>query len=295
MLSPVGPLSLPDPAPVLRCPQVRSWLPADSQPLLVLRFAGTSPDSSSLVPLLLSLCHQIAAHYGEPRDDIPAELSPLVQHFKRLLTRHDDRPLVVFLDSLDQLSPADGCHALAWLPCPLPPHLRFVVSTLPEYGGILDTLRRIVVRPESYVQITPLGENLGCSILRSWLRDAGRTTTAAQWDVVREALAGCNLPLYVRLVYEEISGWRSYTPPSRALLSATITDSIAQLLERVEAQHGAVLVSRALGYLTAAKSGLSETELEDVLSLDEKVRDLVGVRVRVGGFFPRPFTGSVSV
>ena len=44
-----------------------------------------------------------------------------------------------------------------------------------------------------------------------------------------------------------------------------------KLLDRIENQHGKILVSHALGYLTAAKSGLSEAELEDLLSLDEKV------------------------
>lgn len=43
------------------------------------------------------------------------------------------------------------------------------------------------------------------------------------------------------------------------------------LLDRIENQHGKLLVSHALGYLTAAKSGVSEAELEDLLSLDEKV------------------------
>ena len=45
-----------------------------------------------------------------------------------------------------------------------------------------------------------------------------------------------------------------------------------KLLDRIENQHGKILVSHALGYLTAAKSGLSEAELEDLLSLDEKVK-----------------------
>ena len=47
-----------------------------------------------------------------------------------------------------------------------------------------------------------------------------------------------------------------------------------KLFDRIENQHGKILVSHALGYLTAAKSGLSEAELEDLLSLDEKVSTL---------------------
>lgn len=38
-------------------------------------------------------------------------------------------------------------------------------------------------------------------------------------------------------------------------------------------QHGRLLVFHALAYITAARSGLSETELEDLISLDDKVLD----------------------
>ena len=42
---------------------------------------------------------------------------------------------------------------------------------------------------------------------------------------------------------------------------------------KVESKHGWLLVSHALAYVTAARSGLSETELEDLISLDDKVLD----------------------
>ena len=38
-------------------------------------------------------------------------------------------------------------------------------------------------------------------------------------------------------------------------------------------QHGRILVFHALAYITASKSGLSESDLEDLLSLDDKVLD----------------------
>ena len=65
--------------------------------------------------------------------------------------------------------------------------------------------------------------------------------------------------------------WRSYDRINYLHLQYTINQSIMKLLDRIENQHGKILVSHALGYLTAAKSGLSEAELEDLLSLDEKV------------------------
>lgn len=50
-------------------------------------------------------------------------------------------------------------------------------------------------------------------------------------------------------------------------------DSIMMLFDRIELQHGRLLVFHALAYITASKSGLSESELEDLISLDDKVLD----------------------
>ena len=52
-----------------------------------------------------------------------------------------------------------------------------------------------------------------------------------------------------------------------------VMDSIFLLFEKVETKHGWFLVSHALAYVTAAKSGVSETEVEDLISLDDKVLD----------------------
>jgi len=73
------------------------------------------------------------------------------------------------------------------------------------------------------------------------------------------------------MVFGEIIRWRSYNKRQLTTLAVNIHDSIMKLLERIENQHGKILVSHAFGYLTLSKGGLTETELEDLLSLDEKV------------------------
>lgn len=60
--------------------EVRCW--QGSKVNTVIRFLGTSPDSSTLSPLLTSLCMQISQLYGEPVADIPSELPKLVLHLK---------------------------------------------------------------------------------------------------------------------------------------------------------------------------------------------------------------------
>ena len=75
-------------------------------------------------------------------------------------------------------------------------------------------------------------------------------------------------------MFDEISIWRSYHRRHVTFLAHNIRASINQLLDRVEMKHGRLLVSRAFSYITASKEGLSESELEDILSLDEQVGSL---------------------
>ena len=65
--------------------------------------------------------------------------------------------------------------------------------------------------------------------------------------------------------------WRSYQDMKSTMLAHNIHDIIMKLFERIESQHGKILVATALGYVTASKGGVSEAELEDLLSLDDKV------------------------
>ncbi|ESO82088.1 hypothetical protein LOTGIDRAFT_135306 [Lottia gigantea] len=253
--------------------QVRDWFPdIKVEPMVIIRFLGTTPRSSSINPLLTSLCKQLSAMYSNNSNDIPTELAPLTQHFKKLLTLvGEDMPLVIFLDSLDQLSGTDGAHQLTWIPTTLPRNTRLILSTLPNYFNILNNLRAMIEEEKNYVEVLPLGENLSSTILKLWLKDAKRNVSEEQWVVVNEAISKCNLPLFVKLVFDEICKWKSYTMPNMTPLSFTIHDSIMELFKRIESKHGKTLVSHALGYITATKSGVSEAELEDLLSLDDKV------------------------
>jgi len=75
-------------------------------------------------------------------------------------------------------------------------------------------------------------------------------------------------------VFEDVVLWRSFFRRHVTYLAPSVDACIKQLLERTEQQHGRMLVSHAFAYITASKEGLTESELEDVLSLDEQVGDV---------------------
>ena len=110
---------------------------------------------------------------------------------------------------------------------------------------------------------------MALNVMFEMLGNINRTISQTQLTLVKERLQECNSPLYVKLVYDQICLWKSYTMDTT--IARTIEDCISKLFERVENSHGRVLVSHALAYITAAKNGLSEAELEDLISLDETV------------------------
>ena len=108
-------------------------------------------------------------------------------------------------------------------------------------------------------------------ILRSWLSTCHRSLTSAQNEVVLKAFQECPLPLYLKLSFDEACRWKSFTPLDETSLDTSVRNAITSFLEQVERRHGKTLVTRALAYITASKNGLTEPELEDVLSLDDDV------------------------
>jgi hypothetical protein len=71
-----------------------------------------------------------------PFEDIPVDLVPLTAHFKHLLTyASQQQPLLLFLDSVDQLTGAQDANKVSWLPLRLPPYCKvnnFIFSTQGE-------------------------------------------------------------------------------------------------------------------------------------------------------------------
>jgi hypothetical protein len=251
---------------------------------LLYRFIGATPSSSDARSLLESVGRQVTRIYGGDESTIPTEYKELVKDLpQRLALATPDKPLVIFLDALDQLSDADSARNLVWLPNELPEQVRMVVSTLP---GECKTALERKLPSSSMLKLEPMPIEEGGKLLEVWLAEAGRTLQPSQQEEVlaKFALSATGqsdgqtgatthgLPLYLKLAFEEARRWKSYTPAVD--LAPGIAGIIKQLFMRLslDSGHGTVVVSRSLGYLSAAKNGLSEDEMLDILSRDEEVR-----------------------
>ena len=257
---------------------LNEWL-KPARPLLLCRYCGTTPDSSSLGPLLTSLCQQISYTNLLPFEDIPDDLVPLTAHMKELLKNATaERPLIICLDSVDALVGSQDANKMSWLPTKLPPHCKIIVSCTREDNNpalCVDykLLTHVIECKENFLEVKALGDEMAWDVIKLWMKSAGRDLNNYQWRVVANAVSACSLPIFCKLVFAEICRWKSYSRPQDTYLAHSVMDSIFLLFEKVETKHGWLLVSHALSYVTASKNGVSEPEIEDLISLDDKVLD----------------------
>jgi hypothetical protein len=234
--------------------------------VVVARFIGASPGSSDIRSLLADLCRSISAEYADGTP-VPVDYRELVSDFRRRLgLATPGKPLVIFLDALDQLSEAHDARSLAWLPTRLPKNTHIVVTTGPE---LLEPLVAELLKPH-VLQLKGLSDDEGADLLGRWLDDAGRTLKPAQRSSVLAAFDRARgLPLYLKLAFEEARGWKSHAPSQELAgdVRGIVRANLFERLSRPE-HHGALLVERSLGYLAASRHGLAEDELLDLLGRD---------------------------
>ena len=262
--------------------------------VVIQRFIGATPPSVDGRSLLQNLCKELGD--GEP----PLEYKDLAGEFaNRLKTATAERPVIVFLDAVDQLSETDNAKSLVWLPRQLPPHVRLVVSVLDDPAAApietgtktstisdpLAILRRRA-KPEDLLPIEDYPKDDAKGLLDYWLQTDNRTLTASQTELVLRAFERCPRPLFLKLAAEEAKQWRSDESapkmPTAATADEMLSAIIEQLFDRLSApsHHGKLLVERALGYLVASKNGLTEDELLGLLSTDREFFDAFLARAR---------------
>ena len=122
-----------------------------------------------------------------------------------------------------------------------------------------------------------MSPGLCADILNKNLTNRGRIINFVQWRLVRDVFTKCSNPLFMKLTYEEALSWKSYTMIPEDALATSVTTCIHKLFDRLEEKHGSVMVARALGYITASKEGISESEMEDVMSIDDVLLNSVFV------------------
>ena len=79
--------------------------------------------------------------------------------------------------------------------------------------------------------------------------------------------------ILLQVLYNESLNCPSYLNPKGLKIGQSVKSIALMMFGRMERDFGEPLIRRTLGYITASKSGISENEMGDLLSLDEAVMD----------------------
>jgi len=254
--------------------------------IVLQRYIGGVPGTESLMTTLTTLTADIASLYGQPEPLTPENAKALSENFQEALRlANSRRPLILYLDALDQLDKADSAWMLEWLPKELPEYVRVVTSVRTDTNVDRSARKRY---PKNRIEVQAMNPAEGRAMLSAWLADkrtawfnagiapsTGRLLTLQQEQAVLVAFnaRGNGSALWLKLAYEEAASWASWDAPRQ--LPNTISGMIEDLIDRrllKHENHPKAFTERAMAYLAAGRFGLSESELGRALGTDKAVR-----------------------
>ena len=148
-------------------------------PVRIIRFLGTSPGASSIKKTYITIIRQIWENYGHKPSALITynqDFSFLRLYFEALLTKIDteEKPLVMILDSVDQLSESDYAFEMKWLPLELPPNVHLIISMHNNAHDVLYNTRRILRDPDAFVEVDYMSKEIGRKVLEGMMDGASR-------------------------------------------------------------------------------------------------------------------------
>jgi tetratricopeptide (TPR) repeat protein len=238
----------------------------------LIHFIGGTPDSTDPIRLLRRIMLELKRRFpNQLPDNVPVQLEKIREEFPQWLARvAASGRIILILDGLNQLEDRDATPELGWLPMVFPPNCRVILSTLP--GRSLDATRRRQW-PEMIVQPLTVPERK--ELLQKFLAQYSRRLSPARVERITSAEQIAN-PLFLRAMLDELRQFGEHERLEERIehyLAAHDPKNLYErILERWEQDYsaGQDLVRQSLSLIWAARRGLSEAELLDLLGKDSR-------------------------
>eukprot|EP00053_Salpingoeca_punica_P019925 m.204792 g.204792 ORF g.204792 m.204792 type:complete len:1634 (+) comp17750_c0_seq1:81-4982(+) len=248
----------------------------NTEAIILMRFL----DGTALSPfhLVAGLARQLAAALSVPLTPPVRNLHSAVNAFHTLLKTATNRQIVVLLDGVDKLATSAQPNLLAFVPASLPSNVKIIVSaTVGEKTSVLH--------PESalykHCKVAKMEHStvaLANEVRQAYVAAYRLHLTQIQEQALAPIAKDCKTLIGVRAALEVAKHWHTNTPKEDcALASGGDEKLLAKLLHDISARHGAELTSRTLASIALAKHGLTEAELEDLLSADDEVLETLHI------------------
>ncbi len=254
---------------------VARWRKSHPSDFIFQHYIGGTSDSSSHWKLMARLIKEIK-HWTDDPEELPKNNDELLRDFpiwlvkSRIKAERNGIRFIVILDALNQLNDLDHGRILGWLPeHPFTGALRLVVSTLP--GETLDVLQKRKWQTKVVEQLTPDERS---RMIVEYLARFGKKLDKSRLERLSTTPAASN-PLYLKILLDELRVTGTHDKLDERLDDYLSAKDIPSLLQKVLARYQRDyehdrkgLVSDALGLICAARRGLTETELLQLLKPD---------------------------
>ena len=179
------------------------------------------------------------------------------------------KPLVIVLDGINQIADENGAKLLNWLP-QAPKNVKFLFSTLND-DITMETFRN---RNYPVYTIDSLDAEQKKELVGKYLRKYGKSLSDHQVDHIINAPICANI-LVLRTLLDELVNFGSHERLGERIdyyLTSDCAESFFQrVLSRFEKDFGKELVREVFGLIAVSKSGLSENEIIEIISLDNQI------------------------
>ena len=246
--------------------------------LVVSHFVGAAPGSSNICLLLTRLCHEMKRRFGvtksvpEDYTDLARDWPSFIEDSVRNLGKTGSK-IVILIDGLDLLEDKHNGRSLGWIPSSIPEGAALVISGV-EGGACVKILRKMQ-SPPAEVAIGPLDMFDRAEMVRRKLQRHRKTLEESPFNNQMKLLLTkkeATNPLYLHLACEELRFLGVFEEVTSYLkkIPNTVTSLLQEILQRLEHELTADILSTALLLLTLVRNGLSEHELVGVLELAQK-------------------------
>jgi tetratricopeptide (TPR) repeat protein len=233
---------------------------------LILHFIGATPGSADWTTMLRRILGELKQRFVL-EGEIPDQPDLLRAAFANGLNMAAARGRVVLvLDGINQLEERQGALDLTWLPPVIPANVRLILSTLP--GRPLEEFQK---RGLPVLQVEALGAEERRQLIGKYLAQFSKTLGGESTQRIAAAPQAAN-PLYLRVLLDELRLFGVQAQLDERIgyyLEAASPDELYEkVLGRCEQDYERDrpgLVRSALTLLWAARRGLSEIELLEML------------------------------
>jgi tetratricopeptide (TPR) repeat protein len=248
---------------------VRRYRKTHPDVFVIQHYIGASPYSADWAAMLRRIMGEFKRNL-RIEEEIPSKPDELRDAFKVWLYQAAARKkIVLVLDALNQLADSDRAPDLPWLPLETPADLRLFVSTLP--GRPLEEIRR---RNWPEFEVTLLETEERRKLIAEYLKLQAKRLEARRIDRIINAPPSAN-PLYLKVLLDELRVFGIHEQLDERIDYYLGAQDPFELYGKVIARwqedygRGTRLVDDTLSLLWAARRGLSETELLDLLGQTE--------------------------